>query len=114
MFFFPRHEKTLLVLLFPSRFLFLGAHACFIASLPITSNLIMNHHMRKVTSVSHENLNHILLNWDNFVHASFRVSIFICFLLKSSWPLAVPFLCSGIQLSLKGEAGSSAASSLLH
>lgn len=27
----------------------------------------MNHHMRKVTSISHENLNHILLNWDNFV-----------------------------------------------
>lgn len=82
---FP-YEKTSLVLSFPSRlrFLLLGAHACFIASLPIISNLMMNHRRRKVTSNSHENLNHILLSWDNFVDASFRVSIFICFLLKSS------------------------------
>lgn len=64
--------------------LFPGARACLVTSLPIISNLIMNHPMRKVTSISHENLNHILLNWDNLVDASFRVSIFICFLLKSS------------------------------
>lgn len=95
----PRHEKTLLLLSFPSRQipLFLGAQAGFIASLPIISNLIMNHHMRKVTSVSHENLNHILLNWENFVDASFRVSIFICFLLKS-------FVACGSFFTLGGSA----------
>lgn len=55
----------------------------------------MNHPVRKVTSISHENLNHILLHWDNLVDASFRVSIFICFLLKSSRASCGSFLMLG-------------------
>lgn len=53
------------------------------ASLPKISNLIMNHHLRKV-SVSHENANHLSLPCDNLVDVSVRVRIFVCFHLKSS------------------------------